>query len=371
MNLNLSLNTVKDSMTPIERQTAYFNGQEVDRLPCVPMMSDDVSKYIGKKVNEFLFDSNVMVETELYKVREMGFDSASVYFGLKGIGECLGSEFEYPNERASFVTDPILKDYSMLEHINLINPYRDGRAPIILEAVSILRERLDGYCTVGSDVPGPLSAAHAVRGSENLLKDIVKNPDGFSRLLDFMVACGLEWVKAMYETNGIVCSISDPLCSTIVIGQNIFREKIFSHLNNLVEGIIAITGEKPALHICGKTKDIWPDLLKLNISALSPDNLEDMGEAKEFLGKKLLLIGNVDPVNTIVYGSKEDIFLETLDCIKKASDSPNGYFVGSGCAIPRQASKENVIALIDATRYYTQGFKLGMKYQENKLEEKL
>jgi uroporphyrinogen decarboxylase len=42
-----------DQMTPIERLTAYGKGQEIDRLPCVPIVGNTAARVIGAKVSEF------------------------------------------------------------------------------------------------------------------------------------------------------------------------------------------------------------------------------------------------------------------------------------------------------------------------------
>lgn len=351
-------NVPQDEMTPLERSTAYLKGEEVDRLPCQPMASEEGALFINKSVKDFLFDSDVMQETELYKVRELGYESTSISLTLRGMGECLGSELKYLDNRAPHVVKPVLTDYSMLDHMDLINPYKDGRAPIILEGLSKVLDELEGYCNIGAAIPGPISAAHAVRGEKQLLKDIVKDPENFDKLLDFMVENLLVYVEAMYKTNGLTCGISDPMCSTVLISPKTFKEKVFPHLNRLIDGIVSLTGNKPSLHICGKTKEIWPYIKKLNISSYSLDNLEDIGEAKKVLGDQLLILGNVDPVRYITSGTIEEVHEETRKCIEKGHDSPKGYFVSSGCAIPGTAPKENILALRDATKYYSDLYKI-------------
>ncbi len=75
------------------------------------------------------------------------------------------------------------------------------------------------------------------------------------------------------------------------------------------------------MHICGKTKHIWDNLSRMNISTFSVDNCEDIRELKDVLGDKVCIVGNVDPVSVIRNGSIEDVYNTVKLCIEKAADS--------------------------------------------------
>ncbi|MBG9981185.1 uroporphyrinogen decarboxylase family protein [Facklamia sp. DSM 111018] len=343
-----------DQMLPKERMAAFVKGEEFDRLPCDMMLSENIAPYLNIKTNEYYFNSDFLLQGEVYKVRKLGFEGAGTGITLRGIGEALGSKLEYPPNRAAHVVDPILKDYAQLASLDVIDPYKDGRMPIVLEAIYKMREELGDIVDVSTSIPGPISAAHAVRGEKQILRDIIRRPDDFARLLDFMVACGLTFAEAMYKQNGLTCSIADPMCSTVLLNPKTFYQQVYPHLKALVDGIYQITGSKPSLHICGTTKEIWPYLRELNLSTYSLDNLEDVGECKQVMGDKMRIIGNVDPVGVICNGSREDIFAAVKYCIEQAYDSPCGYFVASGCDIPSGTPIDNFKAMQDATRYYGQ-----------------
>ncbi len=81
-----------------------------------------------------------MLEAEVFKVRELGAESAGINVTLRGMGEALGSKMGYPSDRASYLIDPVLKDYKMLDNMDVVNPYRDGRLPIILKALGKIKK---------------------------------------------------------------------------------------------------------------------------------------------------------------------------------------------------------------------------------------
>ncbi|WPC43413.1 uroporphyrinogen decarboxylase family protein [Clostridium sp. JS66] len=343
----------REEMTSKERREAYFRGEEVDRLPCAIMFEETAAVYAGINVEEYYFDSNKMLEAEKFIVREFGAESCGINVTLRGLGEALGSKMGYSDSRASFLIDPVLKDYKMLDNMEVVNPYKDGRLPITLEALGKIKKELGNEASVGSGVSGPVSAASAIRGTENLMKDFIQNKEGVHKLLDFIVECNLAYVEAVYREHGLMCGIGDPISCANLISPKQFREFSKPYLSKMIDGIYKITGEKPSLHICGKTKGIWNDLRDLNISAFSVDNCEDMEEVKNALGDKVCLVGNIDPVSIIRNGTVEDVYREVKSCIEKAADSPNGYIVGSGCDIPGGAPIENIKAVIEATKKYS------------------
>ncbi|MDU6877360.1 uroporphyrinogen decarboxylase family protein [Clostridium tepidum] len=353
------MGTFKDEMTAKERSEAYFKGEEVDRLPCAIMFEETAAVYAGINTKKYYFDADKMLEAEVFKVRQFGAESAGINVTLRGMGEALGSKMGYPNERASYLIDPVLKDYSILDNMDVINPYKDGRLPIILKALGKIKKELGDEVNIGSGVSGPISAASAVRGTNNLMRDFVKNKEGIHKLLDFMTECNLAYVKAVYEEYGLICGIGDPLSCGNLISAKQFEEFVEPYLRKNIDGIYKITGKKPSLHICGKTKHIWSNIGNMNISIFSVDNCEDIGELKAALGNKVCIVGNVDPVSVIRNGTLKDVYDAVKLCIEKAADSPKGYVVGSGCDIPAGAPVENIKAIIEATKKYSNGIKLG------------
>ncbi|MCR1933197.1 uroporphyrinogen decarboxylase family protein [Clostridium tepidum] len=353
------MGTFKDEMTAKERSEVYFKGEEVDRLPCAIMFEETAAVYAGINTKKYYFDADKMLEAEVFKVRQFGAESAGINVTLRGMGEALGSKMGYPNERASYLIDPVLKDYSILDNMDVINPYKDGRLPIILKALGKIKKELGDEVNIGSGVLGPISAASAVRGTNNLMRDFVKNKEGIHRLLDFMTECNLAYVKAVYEEYGLICGIGDPLSCGNLISAKQFEEFVEPYLRKNIDGIYKITGKKPSLHICGKTKHIWSNIGNMNISTFSVDNCEDIGELKAALGNKVCIVGNVDPVSVIRNGTLKDVYDAVKLCIEKAADSPKGYVVGSGCDIPAGAPVENIKAIIEATKKYSNGIKLG------------
>ena len=87
--------------------------------------------------------------------------------------------------------------------------------------------------------------------------------------------------------------------------------------------------------------------------------MKDLEVLKNKIGDKVAISGNVTPVDVFRNGTPELIEKEIYNCIKKASDSPNGFTLCPGCTTPVGTPRENIIAFMNAAYKYGYGAKKG------------
>lgn len=339
-------------MTPKERMSEYLKGNEVDRIPCFTFLGENATKLFNISLKDYYFSSNTMKEVEVNSYRTFGSDGIAVGTGLQGISEALGGIINYSDNELYVVEKPAISSYKEFCNLKTINPYEDGRLPILLKAIELIKKEVKDEVNVSIDIAGPISVAASIRGTSTFLKDLIKKPKEAHELLEFSTECNLEFVKAAYDNYGVGVSIGDPVASESVIGKKGFLEYANPYLKKCIDQIVDITGDKPTLHICGKTKSLWNYISELNISGFSVDNIEDILELKHSMGNKLFIIGNVDPVDILRFGTTEDVMNESKLCIDKAMNSPKGFALAPGCQIPLNTPKENIEAMINAARIY-------------------
>lgn len=337
----------QDEMTPKERMEAFYKGEEIDRIPCSPQMGVTMAPFIGATTYEYYHSAKVMAKLEIELFKKIRHDSVGVGMSLRGIAEAMGTKLAYPKNRISHVKEPVLKDINNLNKLNPLNPDKDGTIPRRLEALKIVKDRIGDQVDVGSDIPGPFSAAAAVMGTDNFLKNLITNPDKAHDLLEIVTESNLRIIDKFKELDIGLC-ISDPVASTSLISVKNFREFAMPYQKKCIDRI----GNGATLHICGRSKEIWDSMVEAGMTNLSLDNIEDLEEAKNSVGDKVTIMGNVKPVDTIKNGNKEDVIFEAKECIKKAYDNPKGFILSSGCQIPIDSPIENVQALMDVARSY-------------------
>ena len=298
---------MKDELTPLERGKRYFSGERVDRLPYGLVGVETGCSLYGVNPKEVLHSAELAMLVQKQIVEEFGVDSVGFGPDLKGIAEALGTEVYYPEHSICYVKTPILNDYRQLEKLKELSIYSQGRLPMILETLQKLKETYGETHPVSNAIAGPLSTAAAIRGTEAMLKDMKRNEENLHELLAFTVETNLKWVKHVWDRCEIKVSISDPVASGSLISHQNFLKFEKPYLKKLCEGIEKITGKKPSLHICGKTRAIWEDLKEIGISGFLLDNCENLEDFKNTVGDKIAISGNIDPTNAMRFGIPRDI----------------------------------------------------------------
>lgn len=75
----------------------------------------------------------------------------------------------------------------------------------------------------------------------------------------------------------------------------------------------------------------------------------DMRVAKEKLGGRAAIIGNLDPSGVLLAGTPEFIEKRSLELIDEVGPG-SGFILGSGCEVPPKTPVENILAMVRAAR---------------------
>ncbi len=349
----------KEEMTASERMQAYVKGEEVDHIPYTMNYAEFAAGLYGYSIQQYRDYIDVQIDIIRKMNREFGTSGIRFGVGLKGIGVAVGSKAQYPVDGVDFISEPVLRDYHQLDSMDIIDVKKCSTLTNILKNYRECRLQFPDWSSVNR-VAGPMSTAISIRAVEKVLRDTIKNKENLHRLLSYSVDCTLAWVKAVTDEFGPVSvSISEPAGSLTVLSKKQYLEFEKPHLKNLADGIVKITGKSPALHICGRTNGIWEDLVELGFSSLSIDNIEDIQEAKNRVGDKIRISGNVPPVEVLEFGTIDQVIDSVIDCLQKGADSPKGYVLAPGCQIPPGVPRENLYAYMYAARKYGKDAKIG------------
>ena len=341
----------KDQMTPKERSAAIKAGEPYDRIPCSPMTAEQVIWSTGITVKDYLFHPKLAAEAMATAFNYFGYDSVSVSPDHHGFAEAMGCEFYYTDFERPQIKKGILNCKEDIMALEPIDPKTTGRLKLCLEAVAYLQDMVGDKVKVGSGMGGPLTCASFMRGTVNLLRDMRKNPEYVHKMMEVNTQNCINYMAACWEY-GVGCSMGDSFSSCTLISPKFFREFVKPYLKKIADWQRENMGTVGNLHICGETRAIWDDMLDLGFGSVSLDNCMDLKEAKEYMGDKVGLKGNVKPVETMVYGTPADVMRESKECIDKCMDNPKGFTLSSGCTLPVETPVANVQAMVDAARIW-------------------
>ena len=341
----------KDEMTPKERMDAFGRGEEIDRVPCCPFTGESYATYFGYSLDDYNHSTEIIVYTIIRTFQMFRADNCSIGPGLQGIPEAMGARLHFSKNDIPQIAAPAISSYEEISKLKPINPYKDGRLKLYLEALKIVQDKLGNEVNIGNTVGGPFTTTAFLIGTEKFLRDLRRNPDKIKEVLEIATLSTLNVMDAIMDL-GITPGIADPIASSTLINKSVYREFVFPTIKTCQDHIRKRMGGTGIMHICGKTKPVWEEIVSTGIAGFSLDNIEDIGEFRQGYEDKVLVIGNVDPVGVILNGTKEDIYEAVRVCCEKGMGSKNGYILASGCDIPIGTPPEKIMHFIDAARVY-------------------
>jgi len=201
---------------------------------------------------------------------------------------------------------------------------------------------------VAGAVVGPFTNASFLVGADTLVRLTLRNPAAVHKLCEVSLETSLNYARAIIDEGGAP-SLTEPVSTSTLISPEQFAEFSYPYLKRLSDYIHS-RGKAVTLHICGQTRKIWDLMVDAGSDCISIDNVEDLALAKQRVGHRTRLMGNVSPSQIMLQGSVRDVKRVTLDCIRKAHDSPKGYIVASGCSLPTETPFENIHGMLDVVR---------------------
>lgn len=146
--------------------------------------------------------------------------------------------------------------------------------------------------------------------------------------------------------------MADPVANPALIGPKMYERFVYPFTKELTDYAYEKTGKKVSLHMCGQTEQIWDYFKKYELNEVSLDNIVDLEKAAQELGPYIPIAGNVDPVEIILNGTREEITQAVTSCISAGLKSRKGYVLASGCDIPETTRPEQIDSFMEAARAY-------------------
>jgi len=338
-----------ESMTPKERIGAFLAGKPVDRLPCVPLILNHAARLIKVKIGRYVTDGRVMGQAHVAAYRRYGQDLICIFADTAIVAEALGTELYFPEDDVPRVKAPAVAEPEDLEKLQPVDARTAGRLPVYLEAIRHCVREVGQEVFTSCCLPAPFSTAAALRGTAMLARDLIKRPGLAHAVLEKSLELTNDFSEAVAEAGGIPVLV-DPVASGSLLSAKAFQEFVLPYVRQALEKIKAL-GMAPMLHICGRTSNIIDLMAESGAAVLSIDQIE-LSEAREKVGDKVCLMGNVRPTETLLQGSPDDVRREARKCLDDCRDNPGGFILASGCEVPIETPPENVEALMAVARTY-------------------
>ena len=203
----------KDELTAIERDRLLSEGKEVDRIMCCIDTGETLAPMIGLKVKDYYFSSQKMLELEQYIYDTFHSDGAGLSTTLRGMAEAMGSKIRYLDHNIAQLEEPALASLDEVDKAKLVDVEKDGRLPIILEGLRMVKKELGDKVPVSGTVTGPFTIAAMVVGTEKLLIGMIKKPYKVKQLMEVITENNERYIAPMLK-NGAELGFAYPVSTT-------------------------------------------------------------------------------------------------------------------------------------------------------------
>ncbi len=344
-------------MTPEERFLTVMKLQEPDRVPAGPWLTSAFySNYYGTDHSQWYSDREIQLRAmvEFYtRFPDMQyFPGFRASYGSTVEASALGCEIvTLPGQSPH--ANPAVHDLKVdVPKLRVPDPERDGRMPMVVDHYRWLAETLPeyGYEITAGFLHAPFDVATLVRGTTDLLMELYLDPEGVHALLEVVTEACIVFMKAQYAASGQTMRqimFSDDAGAQL--SPRHWEEFSGRYIKRLVEampkGVFVIA------HNCDRVShiiDMYPDT---GIDALHLAPEIDIGEAKQRVGDRLCLIGNMHQLQTLLNGTPAEVEEECREMIAKAGPG-GGYILSASGCLSEGTPLENIEAMVRTAEKY-------------------
>lgn len=319
-------------------------GKITDKVLFRPILMYFAANFIGKTYGEFASDYKVLAEANLRCMDEFGIDILGLISDPYRETSAFGAKIQYVPDGVPRCLNYVVQ--SMEDVKNLKNPdvYKEERTRDRIKGGELLSKKTQGNIPIIGWIEGPLAEACDLAGVENMMMQLMIDPDFANRLMDKCMKTAKDFAKAQIEAGCEIIGMGDAVCSQIDADTyNLFVRDRHKELISYIQEL----GGKIKLHTCGDTTHLLPSYKDLELDILDLDWQVNIENARKVLGDEVIFAGNINPV-LVQDKSRDEVYLMSKKLVEKYKNER--FILSAGCEITVLTPHENVRAMSEASQ---------------------
>lgn len=337
------------AINSFERVMNTLQGRPADRVPVFAVLAAYGGKLTETGLQTLYSDAEAYVSGQQAVQDTLGFDMILATFDYSAIAEAFGGEVAWFDHQAPNMKRPAISDPSAVATLNLPDPQKTARLPIILSATRKLASLYGGSVPVFAALPGPGALPSLVLGLETWMETVLFDESNARRILERTGRFFVDWANALCEAGADGLVITESVASVEISTRDLFAKVFLPHLHNLFGRINAPIvfhhGGGRIQHVL----DLLPGLPGL--AGVVVGSKDDLGIARSALGDELTLIGNLDNLSLPAV-SADQIRRWSLECLQAAAPAGRYILSHSAADVPIGTPLENLRAMLRASTEY-------------------
>ncbi len=341
------------TLTSRERVIRAVRREPADCVAAMPYMYDIAAVTAGVPLLDYYTDPEAMVRAQLDLHDKVGQDVIAIGADNFYIAEGFGCQTTRSNDELPSLITPPCADLADVFDLEVPDPQHDGRMPMMLEALRLARKAVGDAVALRSPGTGPFALASYLIGSQQWLVEVAlveaklegANEAALHHALELASEALIRFGKACWDAGADILHCGDSLASCDVISPRTFQRFSYPYLQKVFKAWADYGVDRKLLHICGNSTKVLDLYAASGADMVEIDNVVDMGVAKQRIGDKVVLVGNLHTVQELLQGTPETVRAAAQRCIDQGGPG-GGFLLGSGCIVPRYSPLENVQEMV-------------------------
>ncbi len=248
------------------------------------------------------------------------------------------------------IEHPLRKDEDISSYI----PPDPSRQELLHDTEQVIRTFKSEYWIVGVTVTTIFEKAWALRGFEQIMLDMLNNPELVNTLLDIPFFYHLTLAKKLVEMGVDMIWLGDDVGAQhgMLIAPDQWRKFFKNRMAEFIHSLKSISPDlKVAYHSDGYLYPIIPDLIEIGLDVLNPiqPGAMDSARLKRDFGKRLCFWGGIDEQYALPFGSPEDVRKEVHERVSTLGKQ-GGLIIGPTHHVQLDTPMENFNAMVEAIK---------------------
>src|ERR1700722_11938211 len=342
----LAMSVATDILTRKELFLRACRGEAVPRLPV--WMMRQAGRYLpeyreiraSRPFLEVCKTPELAVEVSLQPFRRLGVDAVIVFSDILIPAEAMGLKLEL-GDAGPNLPEPVRSETDVLK-LRMFDPELETR--FLMEAIrGTVREVGPTVPVLGFAAAPWTLACYMVEGRTKEGFATVKNflyrdPGAFETLLFKIAQATVGYLKAQIAAGAAAVQLFDTWCGELSVPD--YETDAVPALREI---ITRIDSEVPVIYYTKASHHLLPAIARSGANVLSVDWRVNLREAREMLGARIALQGNVDPA--VLFGPAEKV--RTITRATAAALGGVGHILNLGHGILQGTPVENVQLFIE------------------------
>ncbi len=240
-----------------------------------------------------------------------------------------------------------------------LDPYRAGPTDYwpdyLWRTIDLVLNAVGDAVSVHGEIFSPWTQLMELFGYEQALLYMMDDPDKVHAILAAYTKGTADLGVRQAQRGVDAVLISSAFAGGGFISPRQYEQFVLPYEREVVERIHT-QGVPVYTHTCGDIGDRLELMVETGldgIDTLDPPPLGsiDLEDAKRRVGDRIFFKGNIDPVNTLLNKSREEVRQDALWRLKVGSPG-SGYILSSACSVSPRVPPENLTVLVEASEQF-------------------